>query len=96
MVKKWSAEVTQKSHALDLEEGVFTLPDPEAIAKSLKRSAERSTRRKAKPYNSAMSMLNFYINRSGRSLPAKQKKILNESKDELRKLFNQPRETKLQ
>ncbi len=90
MSKMWSAEVAKKSNALDLEPGVFTWKDPAAIASSLKRSAETSTRRKAGPFASAMSMLNFYINRSGKNLPAGQEKILRAAKDELRKLFNQP------
>ncbi len=85
--KYWSAEVTQKSFALDLEEGVFALADPAAIALSLKRSAEASTRRKAGPFQSAMSMLNFYINRAGKNLPAKRKRILEQAKAELRRLY---------
>lgn len=85
--KYWSAEVTQKSNALDLEEGVFSWKNPKQIAKSLKKSAEVSTRRKAKPFQSAMSMLNFYINRAGKNLPSKQKKILEQAKIELRKLY---------
>jgi uncharacterized protein involved in propanediol utilization len=84
----WSAEVTKYSNALDLEEGVFTWKDPKQIAESLKRSAEASTRRKAKPFQSAMSMLNFYINRAGKNLKPEQKKILNQAKTELRRLFN--------
>lgn len=85
--KYWSKEVTEHSNALDLETGVFTWKDPKRIAKSLKRSAEISTRRKAKPFQSAMSMLNFYINRAGKNLPASQKKILEQAKIELRKQF---------
>jgi hypothetical protein len=85
--KYWSAEVTKKSIALDLEEGVFTWQDPKQIAVSLKRSAENSLRRKAGPFQSAMSMLNFYINRAGKNLPAERKKVLNQAKVELRKLF---------
>ena len=68
--RRWSQEVTRRSDALDLESGVFTSTDPAKIARSLKRSAEHSTRRKAKPFQSAMSMLNLYINRAGHSLPA--------------------------
>ena len=83
----WSAEVNKKSNALDLEKGVFTLKDPKEIAKSLKRSSEKSKRRKAGPYQSAMSMLNFYINRAGTNLDNKQKEILEKSKEELKKLF---------
>lgn len=85
--KYWSAGVTQKSYALDLEEGAFTFDNPKEIARSLQRSAEASTRRKAGPYQSAMSMLNFYINRAGKNLPAKRRKILKQAKTELRKLY---------
>ncbi len=84
----WSGEVAEHSNALDLEAGVFTWKDPKRIAKSLKGSAEISARRKAKPFQSAMSMLNFYINRAGKNLSASQKKILQQAKIELRKLFN--------
>lgn len=90
MVKKsarWSQKVTATSNALDLEEGVFTLQDPREIARSLKRSAEQSRRRKADPYRSAMSMLTFYINRAGRKLPAAQRRRLEAAKGELRHLF---------
>ncbi|MEP9373724.1 DUF3175 domain-containing protein [Mesorhizobium sp. KR1-2] len=85
--KKWSAEVTEHSHALDLEPGVFELDDPQRIAQSLKHSAEQSTQRKASPFQSAMSMLNFYINRAGRNLSAERKKILEDAKGELCKKF---------
>jgi len=85
--KYWSKEVTKHSIALDLEEGVFTFKNPKKIALSLKRSAEESTRRKAKPFQSAMSILNFYINRAGKNLNEEQKKILEQAKVELRKLF---------
>lgn len=85
---RWSARVTQESNALDLERGVFSAESPEAIARSLKRSAERSGRRKSDPYRSAMSMLTFYINRAGKNLPAERKKILDRAKDELRKQFH--------
>lgn len=90
MVKKkyWSADVTKTSDALDLEKDVFTWDDPKKIAASLKRSAEVTTRRKAGPFQSAMSMLNFYINRAGKNLPNKRKQILNQAKVELRKLFS--------
>jgi hypothetical protein len=84
----WSGEVTQKSDALTLEQRAFTWRDPKRIAASLKRSAERSRRRKAAPYQSAMSMLNFYINRAGRNLPAERKRVLTRAKDELRRLFD--------
>jgi hypothetical protein len=83
----WSAEVTKRSNALDLEPGVFTWKDPKKIAESLKRSAEESTRRKGTPLQSAMSMLNFYINRAGKNLNASQREVLRHAKDELRKLF---------
>ncbi|NML38075.1 DUF3175 domain-containing protein [Chitinophaga sp. G-6-1-13] len=86
--RKWSARVTNTSNAMDLEGGVFTLHDPAEIAASLKRSASKSTRRKGTPYQSAMSMLNFYINRAGKNLPEKQKKVLEEAKGELRKAFH--------
>jgi len=86
--KYWSGEVTQKSNALDLEGGVFTWDNPRKIALSLKMSAELSDRRKAAPFQSAMSMLNFYINRAGKNLNPQRKKILNQAKEELRKVFN--------
>jgi Protein of unknown function (DUF3175) len=85
--KYWSGRVTKESDALDLESGVFTEGDPEHIARSLKRSAEHSKRRKAGPYQSAMSMLNFYINRAGRNLPAERQRILTRAKDALRRVF---------
>lgn len=87
MVKKWSGYVTKHSFALDLEEGVFTWDDPKKIAASLKKSAEESLRRKGTPFQSAMSMLNFYINRAGRNLKLKRRKILGLAKIELRRLF---------
>jgi hypothetical protein len=83
----WSNRVTRESNALDLEAGVFTWDDPKKIAHSLKNSAEQSLRRKGEPFQSAMSMLNFYINRAGKNLPASRKRILNQAKVELRKLF---------
>lgn len=92
--KNWSRAVTRNSHALDLEPGVFTLTDPRLIAESLKRSAERSRRRKADPYRSAMSMLTFYINRAGRKLPAAQRQRLEQAKHELRELFGRPQRSK--
>ena len=85
--KKWSAEVTEHSDALDLEEGVFESDDPHKIALSLKRSAEQSHRRKSEPFRSAMSMLTFYINRAGDNLPSKQRDVLDKAKDELRNVF---------
>jgi hypothetical protein len=83
----WSAEVTRKSNALDLEPGVFTWDDPKRIALSLKRSADESPRRKGTPLQSAMSMLNFYLNRAGKNLPPERKAVLDEAKKELRDLF---------
>jgi len=85
--KYWSKELTERSIALDLQEGVFTWQDPQKIAASLKYSAETSTRRKATPFQSAMSMLNFYINRAGKNLSPERKKVLNQAKEELRRLF---------
>jgi len=89
-VKRWSQRVTESSDALDLEPGVFTYDDPRRIAESLKRSAERSRRRKADPFRSAMSMLTFYINRAGDRLPTAQRNRLEAAKDELRDLFGKP------
>jgi hypothetical protein len=77
----------ETSDALDLEQGVFSQPDARRIATSLKRSAERSSRRKAEPFRSAMSMLTFFINRGGKNLPAGRRRILEEAKAELRKAF---------
>lgn len=85
--KFWSKEVTENSRALVLEDGVFTWSNPKRIALSLKKSAEESTCRKALPFQSAMSMLNFYINRAGKNLDPKQKLILEKAKNELRILF---------
>jgi Protein of unknown function (DUF3175) len=82
--KYWSKEVTEGSNALDLEQNVFSQDDPRAIARSLKRSAEQSRRRKSSPYRSAMSMLTFYINRAGKNLPKKRLRILEAAKDALR------------
>jgi hypothetical protein len=79
--------VTAHSNALDLDRGVFTWKDPHRIAASLKRSAEKSHRRKSEPYRSAMSMLTFYINRAGSDLPASRKKVLDQAKQELRRLY---------
>lgn len=89
--ERWSQRVTRTSDALDLERGVFTKSDPRAIARSLKRSAERSHRRKADPYRSAMSMLTFYVNRAGKQLSARDRKRLEQAKDELRDLYGRPR-----
>src|SRR5688572_28807993 len=84
---KWSAEVARRSNALDLESKVFTKGSPRAIARSLKRSAETSGRRKAEPYRSAMSMLSFYINRAGRNLSETRRGVLQRAKHALRKAF---------
>jgi len=85
--KRWSARVTKTSNALDLDRGVFTWNDPKRIARSLRRSAQQSKRRKADPYRSALSMLTFYINRAGKNLPSTRRKILKQAKDELRRQF---------
>jgi hypothetical protein len=85
--KRWSQRVTRESDALDLEQGVFTLRDPKRIAASLKRSAERSSRRKAGAYRSALSMLTFYINRAGKTLPKTQRDRLQRAKTELKRQF---------
>jgi len=86
--RKWSQDVTEHSDAVDLKEGVFTQDDPKAIARSLKRSAEHSKRRKGTPLQSAMGMLTFYINRAGDTLPKGQREKLERAKDELRALFD--------
>ncbi|HEY1871274.1 MAG TPA: DUF3175 domain-containing protein [Chitinophagaceae bacterium] len=86
--KKWSRSVTEHSNALDLEGGVFKKKDPQKIAQSLNRSAEHSKRKKASSFQSAMSMLNFYINRAGKGLSKKEKEPLEKAKGELRKLFH--------
>jgi Protein of unknown function (DUF3175) len=83
----WSARVTKESDALDLDRGVFSLSDPKRIAASLKRSAERSRRRKSNPYRSALSMLTFFINRAGKNLPADRRRTLQRAKIELRRQF---------
>jgi hypothetical protein len=84
---RWSDRVTRESHALDLEEGVFTWNDPKRIAASLKRSADSSSRRKSPPFRSAMSMLVFYINRAGKNLDQDRLRILEQAKEELRRLY---------
>lgn len=88
-MRRWSRRVTEHSDALDLEEGVFKR-SPRQVARSLKRSAERSNRRKASPFRSAMSMLTFYENRAGKNLPPARRKAIREAKDELRKLYGRP------
>lgn len=85
--RKWSARVTERSDAMTLEDSVFKQRSPTAIARSLKRSAERSHRRKSAPFRSAMSMLNFYINRAGKNLSASRKRTLERAKDKLREAF---------
>jgi len=88
--KKWSGQVTKRSNALDLRSQIFNSTDSGTVARSLKRSAERSKRRKGTPFQSAMSMLNFYVNRAGKNLPASRKKILERAKTKLRELFKRP------
>ena len=85
--RRWSARVTRKSDALTLEKGVFTKADPRKIARSLKRSADRSWRRKTSAYRSAMSMLTFFINRAGKGLSRTRKWKLEMAKSELRQLY---------
>jgi len=91
--RRWSQRVTETSDALDLEHGVFAKPNPASIARSLKRSAERSQRRKADPFRSAMSMLVFYINRAGKHLGKQRRAVLERAKDELRRQFHRPPRT---
>ncbi len=88
--KRWSQRVTETSDALDLEKSVFAKDDPRSIARSLKRSAERSKQRKSNPYRSAMSMLTFYINRAGKTLPKARRTKLESAKGELRRLYGKP------
>jgi Protein of unknown function (DUF3175) len=85
--RRWSARVTQTSDALDLDPGVFKRTSAAAVARSLKRSADASRRRKSDPYRSAMSMLSFYINRAGTHLSAAQRRVLERAKDELREMY---------
>jgi len=92
--KRWSQRVAERSNALDLEAGVFTLDDPREIARSLMRSAESSRRRKTTPFRSAMSMLVFYINRAGDGLSTSRRAKLDRAKDELRALYGRPRQTR--
>ena len=93
-VNRWSKHVNDTSDALDLESGVFKSRSAKVIASSLKRSAEQSRRRKASPYQSAMSMLNFYVNRGGKQLTAGRKRILERAKAELRALFGRAESTR--
>ncbi len=90
--KRWSQRVTETSRALSLEPRVFAQSDPRKIAASLKRSTDRSRRRKGTPFQSAMSMLNFYINRAGRNLPAATRRRLEKAKAELRDLYGRPKQ----
>lgn len=92
--KRWSQRVTETSDAMTLEKGVFTRGSARSIAASIKRSAERSHRRKSPPFRSAMSMLTFYENRAGKTLPASAKRKLEAAKEELRKLYGKPTEKK--
>jgi hypothetical protein len=89
--QRCSQRVTETSNALDLEEGVFSWDDPRRIALSLKSSADSSIRRKSSPFRSAMSMLNFYINRAGKNLPRQQRQVLDKAKEEIRELYGKPR-----
>jgi len=89
--KRWSQRVTEKSNALDLEQGVFSRNDPRSIARSLKRSADRSQRRKSEPFRAAMSMLTFYLNRAGKKLSRTRRKRLEAAKEELRDLYGKPK-----
>ena len=89
--RKWSQKVAKESDALDLERGVFASNDPKKIARSLKRSAEHSKRRKSEPFRSAMSMLTFYINRAGKKLPKSRRETLEHAKEELRAAFGRRR-----
>jgi hypothetical protein len=90
--KRWSARVTRESNALDLEARVFSGRSPRRIARSLKRSADRSRRRRSSPFRSAMSMLVFYINRAGKKLGPERRRVLESAKDELRNLYARPRQ----
>jgi len=89
--RRWSHEVMEKSDALDLEPGIFKSGSAGEIAQSLKRSALASKRRRGTPYQSAMSMLNFYMNRAGRNLPKSRRDVLQAAKGKLREAFGRPR-----
>ncbi|MBL6749717.1 MAG: DUF3175 domain-containing protein [Nevskia sp.] len=88
--RRWSQHVTESSDAMDLEPGVLARRDPASIARSVKRSAERSRRRKADAFRSALSMITFYVNRAGSKLPRRQRERLMQAKDKLRGLFHRP------
>jgi hypothetical protein len=90
MPAKWSKKVNETSDAMDLKEGVFKSKNPKKIAKSVKDSAERSKRRKSGPFQSAMSMMNFYINRGGKKVPKTKRSVISRAKEELRKLYGKP------
>ena len=92
--RRWSAHVTETSNALDLEPGVFTKASPKAVAESLRRSAERSRRRKTDAFRSAMSMLTFFLNRAGKGLSETRRRVLERAKDELRRLYARPARSK--
>ncbi len=85
--KKWSQHVTETSDAMDIESGTFASDDPKKIARTVEKDAEASNRRKSSPYRAAMSMLTFYINRAGKNLTPKHRKVLEEAKDVLREQF---------
>jgi hypothetical protein len=85
--KKWSHHVMETSDAMDIEHDVFKTGSAESIAQSLKRSSTKSRRRKGTPFQSAMSMLNFYINRAGRNLPKARRDTLQQAKRKLREAF---------
>src|SRR5205823_4800234 len=85
--RKWSSEVTKHSNALDLPKGIFQKDDPGAIARGLKRSAEQSRRRKSSPFRSALSMLTFYINRAGKGMSARRRRVLERAKGRLREMY---------
>jgi len=90
--QRWSQDVTEHSDALDLDRGVFALDDPKEIARSLKRSADASRKRKSSPFRSAMSMLTFFVNRAGHNLPAARRRVLDQAKAELRALYGRESE----
>ena len=89
--RKWSRAVTEHSDALDVQDNLFKKESATAIARSLKRSAEASDRRKSSPFRAAMSMLTFYINRAGKNLPARRRRTLEAAKTKLREAFGRTR-----
>ena len=92
--RRWSQRVTRESHALDREPSVFSSRDPKRLARSLKRSAERSRRRKTNAYRSALSMITFYLTRAGKKLPASRRRTIEAAKDELRALYGKKARSK--